>query len=112
MRVSDKNWREAVCASLAAVDVAIIDVSDVSDHVAWEIGEAVKSCGAAALVFIRREDAAFTDKAKAAVQTALGRAPRHILTYPKSRGGDAERFARLLRQHIYEAADMRHALKV
>lgn len=112
VRVSDKHWREAVCASLAAVDVAIIDVSDVSEHVAWEIGEAVKACGAAALVFIRREDAAFTDKAKAAVQAALGRTPRHIVTYPGSRGGDAERFAHQLRRHIYEAADMRHALKV
>ena len=112
VRVSDTHWREAVCASLAAVDVAIIDVSDVSEHVAWEIGEAVKSCGAAALVFIRREDAPFTDKAKAAVQAALGRAPRHIVTYPRSRGGDAKRFAQVLRQHIYEAADMRHALRV
>lgn len=112
VRVSDKHWREAVCASLAAVDVAIIDVSDVSEHVAWEIGEAVKACGAAALVFIRREDAAFTDKAKAAVQAALGRAPRHIVTYPGSRGGDAKRFAHQLRQHIYEAADMRQALHV
>lgn len=112
VRVSDKHWREAVCASLAAVDVAIIDVTDVSEHVAWEIGEAVKACGAAALVFIRREDAAFTDKAKAAVQAALGRAPRHIVTYPGSRGGDAKRFAHQLRQHIYEAADMRQALHV
>lgn len=112
VRVSDEHWREAVRASLAAVDVAIIDVSDVSEHVAWEIGEAVKACGAAALVFIRREDADFTDKAKAAVQAALGRAPRHIVTYHGSRGGDAKRFAQLLRKHIYEAADMRHALNV
>jgi hypothetical protein len=112
VRISDAHWRQAVCSSLATVDVAIIDVSDVSAHVAWEIGEAVKACGAAALVFIRREDAEFGAQAKAAVQAALGRAPRQIITYPKSRSGDAGRFARQLRQHIYEAADMRHALKV
>ncbi|MGH6951580.1 MAG: hypothetical protein ACREH4_11935 [Vitreimonas sp.] len=111
VRVSDGQWREAVCASLAAVDVAIIDVSEMSEHVAWEIGEAAKACGAAALVFISREDD-YTDRSKAAVQAALGRAPRYIVTYPNSRSSDAEPFTRLLRQHIYEAADMRHALNV
>jgi hypothetical protein len=112
VRLSDQHWREAVSASLGAVDVAIMDLSDVREEDAWEIVEAAKACGVAALVFIRREDADFTDQAKAIVKGALGRAPLHIVTYPKSRGGDEREFARLLRQHIHEAADMRRALDV
>ena len=112
VRVSDEHWREAVSASLGAVDVAILDMSDVREDDSWEIAEAAKACGVAALVFIRREDADFTDQAKAIVKGALGRAPLHIVTYPKARGGDAKEFARLLRQHVHEAADMRRALDV
>jgi len=106
VRVSDAHWREAVCSSLAAVDVAIIDLSDVSDHVAWEIGEALKACGPNGLVFICSEaTGGLTNEARSAVRAALGREPGAVVYYPARRGRDAERFARQLRERIYEAAD-------
>jgi hypothetical protein len=109
VRISDANWREAVCSSLSAVDVAIIDLTDVSDHVAWEIGEAVKACGPSGLVFIcsGSKGVGLTDAARAAVRHALGRDPGNVVFYPARRSGDAEHFARALRKQIYEAADRR-----
>lgn len=111
VRISDEHWREAVISSLGAVDVAIIDLSDVSEHVAWEISEAVRSVGASGLVFIRREGVKLSDQARAAVRNALGRDPAHILTYPDRAGGNAKRFARVLREQIYSAADLRDAMR-
>jgi len=104
VRISDEHWRAAVCSSLAAVDVAIIDLSDVSDHVAWEIGEAVKACGASGLVFIARGDS-LAPGAGEAVRAAAGAEPRDIAFYPHNRGASGARFARELRQRIYAAAD-------
>lgn len=109
LRISDENWRAAVSSALAAADVAIVDLSDVTDHVAWEIGEAVKACGDSGLVFIAREGAKLSDGARGAVRNALGREPAHIVTYPARDGGDAERFARALREQICNAADLRAA---
>jgi hypothetical protein len=111
VRVSDAHWREAVASSLAAVDVAIIDLSDVTEHVAWEIGEAVRACGASGLVFICRDGVKLTQAARGAVRTALGREPSHIVTYPARNGGDAQRFARALREQICNAADLRAATR-
>lgn len=111
VRVSDAHWREAVTSSLGAVDVAIIDLSDVTDHVAWEIGEAVKACGRSSLVFICRKGVKLSDSARAAVRNALGREPTHIISYPPKRGGDAKKFARALREQICSAADLRAAAK-
>jgi hypothetical protein len=109
VRISDENWRAAVAASLAAVDVAIIDISDVSDHVAWEIGEAAKACGADGLVFICR-DGVSTDATRGAARAALGRDPGAVVTYP-ARQSDGGRFARALREQIYAAADRRAATR-
>lgn len=112
VRISDANWREAVCSSLAAVDVAIIDLSSVSDHVAWEIGEAVKACGAGGLVFICSDaKGGLSESARAAVRTASGREPGKVVFYPSRRSGDGGRFARALRERIYEAADLRQAMR-
>lgn len=107
VRISDAHWRDAVVSSLGAVDVAIIDLTSVSDNIAWEISEAVKACGAAGLVFIcsDRDGRMLAPQAKAAVRTSLGRDPGAIVFYPARRGGDAKRFARDLRQAIYSAAD-------
>lgn len=107
MRISDANWRAAVSASLGAADVAIVDLSDVTEHVAWEIGEAVKAVGSSGLVFICRRGVKLSNEARAAVRAALGRDPAHIVTYPDRRGADAARFARSLREQIYAAADLR-----
>ena len=111
MRISDEHWREAVTSSLGAVDVAIIDLSDVTEHVAWEIGEAVRACGRTGLVFICRKGVKLSGEAHAAVRDALGREPTHIISYPAKRGGDAEKFARALREQICSAADLRAAAR-
>jgi hypothetical protein len=37
----------------------------------------------------------------------LGGDPNHVVFYPARRGADAKRFARELRERIYEAADLR-----
>jgi len=109
VRVSDTHWRDAVTSSLAAVDVAIIDLTDVSEHVAWEIAEAAKACSSSGLVFICRESAELSDAAKAAVRAALGREHIHVVQYPDRRGANGSAFARDLRDQIYNAADLRHA---
>jgi hypothetical protein len=93
------------------VDVAIIDLTDVSEHVAWEIGEAVKAVGAQGLVFICCEGHALSNEARAAVRGALGREPSVVIHYPAKRGGDVKRFAKALRESIYDAADLRGAMK-
>ncbi len=111
LRIGDANWREAVTSSLSAADVAIIDLSNVSDNVAWEIGEAVKACSASGLVFICRDGAPLSDAARTALRQALGREPGAIATYPARRGAGAKRFARDLREQIYSAADLRHAMR-
>jgi hypothetical protein len=109
VRISDANWRQAVTSSLAAVDVAIIDLTDVSDHVAWEITEAAKACTNSGLVFICRDGGTLSDAAKNAVRSALGRELIGIVHYPARRGADGKAFARDLREQIYAAADMRAA---
>jgi len=109
VRVSDAHWREAVTSSLAAVDVAIIDLSDVSEHVAWEIAEAAKACSQSGLVFISRESATLSDAAKVAVRSALGREHIHVVHYPDRRNANGTAFARDLREQIYNAADLRQA---
>ncbi len=112
VRISDAHWREAVSASLGAVDVAIIDLTDVSEHVAWEIGEAVKGCGASGLVFICSDTkGGLSEAARSIVRSALGREPGDIVLYPARRGASGERFAKQLREHIYAAADRRGATK-
>lgn len=109
VRISDAHWRDAVTSSLNAVDVAIIDVSDVTEHVAWEIAEAVKACGAESLVFICREGAELSEPAKAAIRSALGREHMQLIEYPAHRNGHGEGFARDLRERIYVAAEHRKA---
>lgn len=111
VRISDAHWRQAVTSSLGAVDVAIIDLTNVSDHVAWEIGEAVKAVGTQGLVFICCEGNELSNEARAAVRGALGREPGNVVYYPAKNGRDAKRFTRTLRETIYDAADMRGAMK-
>ena len=109
VRISDANWREAVTSSLAAVDVAIIDLTDVTEHVAWEIAEAAKACTNSGLIFICRDGAELSDAAKLAVRAALGREHIHVAHYPARRGASGAAFARDLREQIFNAADLRGA---
>lgn len=110
LRISDAHWQEAVTSSLGVADVAIIDLSNVSENVAWEIGEAAKACTVSGLVFIAREGASLSDGAKAALRSALGREPAGTVYYPERRESGA-RFARELRERIYDAADLRGAMR-
>jgi len=109
VRISDANWRQAVTSSLAAVDVAIIDLTNVSEHVAWEIGEAAKACTNSGLVFICRDGVEISPAAKNAIRQALGREGVNVVHYPARRGASDKHFAHDLRSHIYDAADLRAA---
>ena len=105
LRISDANWRDAVTSSLGVADVAIIDLSNVTDHIIWEIGQAVAACGPEGLVFI--SSTAPTQQASAAVRAATGRDTIDIVQYPQKRGKSPKRFAKALRRRIYAAADAR-----
>lgn len=115
VRIGDAHWREAVQSSLAAVDVSIIDLTSVSEHLLWEINEAVRAGGAPSLVFICRagEDGAtrLSPEAQQALRAALGRepGPAEVVFYPTHRKADAKKFAAELRDAIYVAADSRKA---
>jgi len=109
VRISDAHWREAVSSTLQAVDVAIIDLTNVSEHVAWEIGEAVKGVTPAGIVFICSEHAGVSDAARHAVGQSLGRDPGNVVLYPES--GDGKHFAKALHEQIYAAADRRDGAK-
>jgi hypothetical protein len=112
VRISDAHWREAVRAALATVDVAIIDLTDVSEHVAWEIDEAVKARGASGVVFICSDaKGGLNDASRSVVRDALGLEPGRLALYPARRGGDAKRFATKLRELLYDAADQSGAKK-
>lgn len=116
LRISDAHWQEAVRAGLKAADAAIIDLSSVTDHIAWEIGEAVKACGPDALVFICKQGPngarALAPQAIATIRATLGRDPGGVVFYPATRARErveSKRFARDLREAIYAAADRRRA---
>lgn len=115
VRIGNNHWREAVQSSLAAVDVSIIDLTNVSEHIMWEINEAVRACGAPSLVFICRagEDGAtrLGPEAQQALRAALGRepGPAEVVFYPAQRKANAKKFAAELRDAIYVAADGRKA---
>lgn len=112
IRVSDAKWRDAVHSALAAVDVAIIDLTNASDQIIWELGEAAKACGADGLIFIRRQDAGLESAVERHLIKLLGHSPSLIIGYPGTRDIDrhtADGFAQNLREAIYVAAERRHA---
>ncbi|MBY0563962.1 MAG: hypothetical protein K2P58_07225 [Hyphomonadaceae bacterium] len=110
LRISDAHWRDAVSTSLKAADAAIIDLTQVTDNIAWEIGEAAAAVGAERIVFICMDTGiqALPQDAVAQVRAALGAAPKNVVFYPASRRREkreGERFARALREAIYAAAE-------
>lgn len=109
VRISDAHWREAVTSSLGAVDVAIIDLSNMSENVGWEIGEAVKAVTPSGIVFICSEAEGVSPAARGIVRQALGREVGNVVLYPERGAGN--RFAKALREEIYDAADRRVATK-
>ena len=110
LRISDTHWRDAVSTSLRSVDVAIIDLSNVSANIAWEIGEAVQAIGAEQIVFICQDTGiqALPQEAVGYVRAALGRPPSGVVFYPATRRREkrgAERFSRALCEAIFAAVD-------
>jgi hypothetical protein len=110
MRISDAHWRDAVSTSLKSVDVAIIDLSSVTENIAWEIGEAVAAIGANRIVFMCQDTGikALPQDAVAHVRGALGRAPGDVVFYPATRRNEKhaeERFSRALRDAVFAAID-------
>ncbi|MBL8536775.1 MAG: hypothetical protein JNM59_05170 [Hyphomonadaceae bacterium] len=110
MRISDAHWRDAVSKALKSVDVAIIDLSSVSENIVWEIGETVQALGPARIVFICQDTGiqALPQEAVGHVRTALGRPPSGVVFYPaarRSEGRAGERFSRALRDAIFAAVD-------
>jgi hypothetical protein len=106
VRIRDENWREAVRMCLEGVDAAIIDVSEVTNPIAWEIAQALAAAGPARTVFIAREGAPRPELTPAAEAMIAGAAPGFrlpdvsIIRYPPGavgRGG-AKQFARALRE--------------
>lgn len=110
MRISDAHWREAVSTSLKSADIAIIDLTSVTENIAWEIGEAVAAIGANRIVFMCQDTGiqALPQDAVTHVRAALGRAPGDVVFYPATRRHEkraSERFSRALREAIFAAID-------
>lgn len=109
LRIRDDHWKEAVSLALRSTDVAIIDLTDVSANVAWELEKAVQTPGGERIVFICADTGAraLPLDAVAQVRTALGKPPPSVVYYPKSRKATKEglRFAEELRGAIYVAFD-------
>lgn len=112
VRVSDAHWRQAVTDSLKVVDAAIIDLTDVTEQIAWEVGEAVKACGRDGLVLICRAGGTaggvneLTPTARGVLGGALGGEVPPVIFYPADKQS-GRRFARLLRDAVYAAHDKR-----
>jgi hypothetical protein len=108
LRICDANWRAAVVGGLAVVDVVIVDISQVTEHIAWEIREAVSTRGRGALVFISRESAGGPPpQAVRTLENAGAFLPAEIVYYPKSRRdrNKAREFASGICEAIYSAMD-------
>jgi hypothetical protein len=114
LRISDDHWKEAVSLALRSTDVAIIDLTDVSENVAWELEKAAQTPGAERIVFICADAGArsLPLNAVAQVRAALGGPPPAVAYYPQSRrvAREGQRFAEELRAAIYAAFDRRGAI--
>jgi hypothetical protein len=115
IRIRDENWREAVRMGIEGVDAVIIDVSDVTDAIAWEICQALDRAGRKKIIFMAREGAhqpRLSPAAGSMVTEALG-GPLDIsgaIRYPAGRkagGASVTAFARKLREAVYAAAPAR-----
>lgn len=112
VRVKNEHWQSAVTLGLGAVDVAVLDLTDVSESITWEFAQAMEIVGRSALVFICRTDelrsAHLPDAAKRAFEAAGAEPPRvaDMVFYPpvKSKG---RAFEAALTQAVYAAFDSR-----
>ncbi len=114
VRIGDDHWREAVRSSLAKIDAVIIDISDVSEAIAWEIREAVTVRDPKALVFIAASDAepvsALPMEIRAAIHDALGKDLSEVkpVIYPGRRRPskhECEAFTDKLSEALYDVIE-------
>lgn len=56
IRVADDLWRDAVTASFRRAQLAVVDITDPSDHVLWELGEAIDLLGPERVLLVRERD--------------------------------------------------------
>jgi len=113
VRVRDENWQSAVTQGLGAVDVAILDLTDVSASISWEFTQAMEIVGREGLVFICRthetRGAHLPDEAKRVFEAASVELPRvsDIMFYPAQRasGWASRAFEAALAEAIYTAFD-------
>jgi hypothetical protein len=97
--------------ALRSADVAIIDLTDVSENVAWELEKAANTPGGERIVFICSDSGtrALPLDAVAQVRAALGKPPPAVVYYPQSRHAEKEGqgFAGELRDAVHAAFDRR-----
>jgi hypothetical protein len=99
LKIPDARWKEAVSLSLSVSDLAIIDVSDVTPAISWEVDEALRVCSRDGVVFICREG---SSGAKA-LNTDIGR--MMLVQYPVEGGGKSVRlFQKRLLSAIFRAS--------
>lgn len=117
LRISDENWRDAVSAALVAVEVSIIDVSEVSESICWEIAEAVQACPIEAIVFLCREQPngvrVIPEDSRRALRNILGADVKAetAIFYP-AHDCDEHRFGRQLSSAIYRSAQAANETKL
>lgn len=115
VRVKDENWQSAVTHGLGAVDVAILDLSDVTESISWEFAQAMDVMGRGGLVFICRthetRGAHLPDEARRVFEAANADPPRpaDVIFYPAQRasGWASRAFETALVTAIYAAFDSR-----
>lgn len=115
VRVKDENWQSAVSQGLNAVDIAILDLSDVSESISWEFAQAMEVMGRDGLVFICRthetRGAHLPDEARRVFDAAKVEPPRptDLIFYPAQRASSwaSRAFEAALANAIYAAFDSR-----
>lgn len=118
LRIQDDFWQDAVLRCLAAVDVVVIDISEVGEAILWEVTQALRSRPASSFVLIARHDADLTNQlAKIAHATHLTVDPSVVLRYPADKQPRMPQvrhrldsaFAISLRARVFDAYNNTHS---
>jgi hypothetical protein len=99
-RIADSNWREAVRSALKFSDAVVIDISEITEHIEWEISAAESDKGRKGLVFIQRADARF--------KSPLTDVP--IVCYSSTSRRYDDAFSEKLLESLYDAVDRQRTL--
>ena len=80
IRCTDAVWREVVEALTTKVDAVLVDVSQRSDHLAWEIGRLISSGRLPRTIFMARQ-ACVTEATEFLTRLGIGDAIDNLLLY-------------------------------